>query len=96
MRNKEVALNYACSLILPIDEATEEVLLIWANSRKLRMNAQLGNELIMEANDDDDDDSTETETEDDDEEGEGDDEGPESETSDFEENKVVTFEDKWG
>ena len=46
MWNKELALNYACSLILPLDQATEEVILIWANSHKLRLNAQLGKRLI--------------------------------------------------
>jgi len=35
MRNKEVALNYVCSLILPIDKNTEDVILLWSSSRKL-------------------------------------------------------------
>lgn len=46
MWSKEVALNYVCSLILPIDKNTEEVILLWNSSKKLRLNAELGKKLL--------------------------------------------------
>ena len=74
MRSKEVSLNYACSLILPIDKATEDVILIWANSRKLRLNQELGNELLMTPDSEFvcSDDEGSDDSDDEDEEGEGD------------------------
>lgn len=46
MRNKEVALNYACSMLLPIDKLTEEVIVIWATSNKERMTVEKGKMLL--------------------------------------------------
>lgn len=48
MRNKEIALNFACSAILPIDENTEKQLLIVCESRPIRLNAALGKEMLAD------------------------------------------------
>jgi hypothetical protein len=38
IRDKELALNYACSFIRPIDPALEDVIIEVATSRKIRLN----------------------------------------------------------
>lgn len=48
IRDKELALNYACSFIRPIDKDLEEVIIEIATSHKIRMNVALGKEMINE------------------------------------------------
>jgi hypothetical protein len=48
MRNKEIALNFACSLILPMDEDLERQLLILFKSFPIRLNMELGKEMVAE------------------------------------------------
>ena len=48
IRDKELALNYACSFIRPIDKAMEDVIIEVATSHKIRMNIALGKEMINE------------------------------------------------
>jgi len=38
IRDKELALNYACSFIRPIDKQLEEVIIEVASSQKIRLN----------------------------------------------------------
>jgi imidazoleglycerol phosphate dehydratase HisB len=46
IRQKELALNFAVSMIRPIDETLENVIIDIAASNKIRLNAQLGKEAI--------------------------------------------------
>jgi hypothetical protein len=45
-RDKELALNYACSFIRPIDKGFEDVIVEIATSNKIRLNVALGKEMI--------------------------------------------------
>jgi hypothetical protein len=45
-RDKELALNYACSFIRPIDKGLEDVIVELASSNKIRLNIALGKEMI--------------------------------------------------
>lgn len=48
IRDKELALNYACSFIRPIDKALEDVIIEIATSNKIRLNIALGKEMVNE------------------------------------------------
>jgi hypothetical protein len=48
IRDKELALNYVCSFIKPIDKDLENVIVEIASSHKIRMNVALGKEMINE------------------------------------------------
>lgn len=48
IRDKELALNYACSFIRPIDKNLEDVIIEIATSHKIRLNVALGKEMINE------------------------------------------------
>lgn len=42
IRDKELAMNYACSFIRPIDKDFEDVIVELASSNKIRLNIALG------------------------------------------------------
>lgn len=48
IRDKELALNYACSFIKPIDKNLEDVIIEVATSHKIRLNIALGKEMLNE------------------------------------------------
>ena len=48
IRDKELALNYACSFLRPIDENLKEVIVDFINSNKIQLNMKLGNEMLNE------------------------------------------------
>lgn len=48
MRNKEIALNYACSLILPMDEELERMMKVVYASNPVRLTMDLGKEMVAE------------------------------------------------
>jgi hypothetical protein len=48
IRDKELAMNYACSFIRPIDKELEDVIVEIATSHKIRLNIQKGKEMISQ------------------------------------------------
>ena len=48
IKDKELAMNFACSFIRPIDKDFEDVIVELASSNKIRLNIALGKQMINE------------------------------------------------
>lgn len=48
IRKKELAMNYACSFLRPIEGRLKEVIIEVAASKKIRLNIELGKQMISE------------------------------------------------
>ena len=48
LRDKETAMNFACSLLRPIEGTLQEVIADIANSHKVQLNMKLGNQMLNE------------------------------------------------
>lgn len=48
IRQKEMALNFACSFLRPVDPNLREVIVDFVNSNKIQLNMKLGNQMLNE------------------------------------------------
>ena len=48
IRKKELGLNYACSFLRPIEGRLRDVIIEVASSKKIRLNVELGKQMISE------------------------------------------------